>query len=156
MARTGGYRRSAVWRPCGVTPHAALQNKNVVCSGSRVIISTVMKLRWSVKQGGINIETYTKSTCSHKYWTTLHTQWDVAAGVEDFYFREQMQTVIKHRFYPYLCRFLMKIIPVIKWVCACVKTSVSNGGLGICQPNDFYLHWEILRFGLTQRKHYCR
>ena len=27
MARTGGYRRSAVCRPCGVTPHAALQNK---------------------------------------------------------------------------------------------------------------------------------
>ena len=21
----------------------------------------------------------------------------------------------------------------------CVKTSVSNGGLGMCQPNDFYL-----------------
>ena len=29
--------------------------------------------------------------------------------------------------------FLMKIIPVINWVCACIKTSVSNGGLGMCQ-----------------------
>ena len=27
-----------------------------------------MKLRWSVKQGGINVETYTKSTCSHIYY----------------------------------------------------------------------------------------
>ena len=24
------------------------------------------------------------------------------------------------------------------------------GGLGMCQPNDFYLIWEFLRFGLTQ------
>ena len=29
-----------------------------------------MKLRWSVKQGGINVETYTKSTCSHIYICT--------------------------------------------------------------------------------------
>ena len=65
MARTGGYRRSAVWRPCGVTPHAALQNKSVVCSGSRVTISTVMKLHGSDNWGGIKVKTYTKSTCSH-------------------------------------------------------------------------------------------
>ena len=37
---------------------------------------------------------------------------DAATGVEDFYFREQIQTVIKPRFYPRLCQ-LMKIIPVI-------------------------------------------
>ena len=67
MARIGGYRRSAVWRPCGVMPHAALQNKSVVCSGSRVTNSTVMKLRGSVNRGGIIVETYTKSTCSHWY-----------------------------------------------------------------------------------------
>ena len=36
---------------------------------------------------------------------------DIATCVEDFYFREQ--TVIKPRFYPWLCQFLMKIIPVI-------------------------------------------
>ena len=48
-----------------------------------------------------------------------HTQWDttliadVVTGVEDFYFREQIQTVIKSRFYPRLCQFLMKIISVI-------------------------------------------
>ena len=74
MPRTGGYRRSAVWRPCGVTPHAALQNKSVVCSGSRVTNSTVKKLRWSVKQGGINVETYTKSTCSHVYKSNTWTK----------------------------------------------------------------------------------
>ena len=34
-------------------------------------------------------------------------------GVEDFYFREQIQPVIKPRFYLRLCQFLMKIIPVI-------------------------------------------
>ena len=56
MVRTGGYGRSAVWRPCGVTPQATLQNKSVVCSGSRVTISTVMKLRWSVKLGGIIVK----------------------------------------------------------------------------------------------------
>ena len=50
---------------------------------------------------------------------TLHTQLDttliadVATGVEDFYFREQIQIVIKPCFYPRFCRFLMKIIPVI-------------------------------------------
>ena len=56
MARTGGYRRSAVWRPWGVMPHAVLQNKSFVCSGSRVTISTVMKLCWSVKRGGIIVK----------------------------------------------------------------------------------------------------
>ena len=38
------------------------------------------------------------------------TEAEVATGVEDFYFREQIQTVIKSRFYPRLCQFLMKII----------------------------------------------
>ena len=38
---------------------------------------------------------------------------DVATGAEDYYFREQTQTVIKPRFYPRLCQFLMKIISVI-------------------------------------------
>ena len=37
----------------------------------------------------------------------------LATGVEDFYFREQIQTVIKPHFYPRLCQFLMKIIPDI-------------------------------------------
>ena len=36
-----------------------------------------------------------------------------STGVEDFYSREQIQTVIKLRFYPQLCQFVMKIIPVI-------------------------------------------
>ena len=31
-------------------------------------------------------------------------------------FREQIQTVIKPRFYPRLCQFLMKVIPVINCV----------------------------------------
>ena len=38
---------------------------------------------------------------------------DVETAVEDFCFREQIQTVIKPRFYPRLCQFLMKFIPVI-------------------------------------------
>ena len=52
------YCRSAVWRPCDVTPHAAHQNKSVVCSGSRVTNSTVMKLGGSVNRGGIIVKTY--------------------------------------------------------------------------------------------------
>ena len=51
---------------------------------------------------------------------------DVATGVEDSDFWEQIQTVIKPCFYPWLCQFLMKIIPVINWVCACIKTSVED------------------------------
>ena len=45
----------------------------------------------------------------------LHIQWnttliaDTATGVEIFYFQEQIQTVIKPRFYPLLCQFLLKI-----------------------------------------------
>ena len=46
--------------------------------------------------------------------------------VEDFYFREQTQTVIKHRFYPRLCQFLMKIIPVNNRVCACARKSAED------------------------------
>ena len=63
---------------------------------------------------------------------TLHTQWDttmiadVATGVEDFYFQEQIQTIIKPRFCPWLCQFVMKMIPVTNWMCACVKTSVED------------------------------
>ena len=30
------------------------------------------------------------------------------------------------RFYPRLCQFLMKIIPVIIWVCTCIKMSVED------------------------------
>ena len=83
MARTGGYRLSAVWRPWGVTLHATLQNKSIVCSGSRVTISTVMKLHGSVKQGGIIVKTYTKSTCSHLYIYIYipHTDIDIHAPV---------------------------------------------------------------------------
>ena len=49
------------------------------------------------------------------------------------------QKTKKLRFYRRLCQFLMKIIPVINWVCACVKTSVD------------YLTGEFLRFGLTEK-----
>ena len=65
MVRTGGYRRSAVWRPCGVTLHAAVRNKSVVCSGSRVTNSTIMKLHGSDNRGRITVKR-TKSTCSHR------------------------------------------------------------------------------------------
>ena len=40
------------------TPHAVLQNKSAVCSGSRVTNSTVTKLRGSVNRGGITVKTY--------------------------------------------------------------------------------------------------
>ena len=61
-----------------------------------------------------------------------------------------MQTIIKPHFYPQLCQFLMKIIPVINWACACDKTSVEDddflteGCLGMCEPNDFYLSFYVL------------
>ena len=51
---------------------------------------------------------------------------DAAKGVEEFYSREQIQTVIKPRLYPRPCQFLMKIIPVITCVCACVRTSAEE------------------------------
>ena len=41
----------AMWR-------YALQNKSVICSGSRVTNSTVMKLRGSDNQGEIIVKTY--------------------------------------------------------------------------------------------------
>ena len=54
------------------------------------------------------------------YFDSRPQEWKI------FYFREQIQTVTESRFYPLLCQFLMKIIPVINWVCACVKTSVED------------------------------
>ena len=45
----------------------------------------------------------------------------VATGVAHFYFREQIQSVIKPRFYPRLCQFLMKIIPVINFSQGLIK-----------------------------------
>ena len=88
MARTGGYRQSAVWRPCGVTPHAALQNKSVVCSGSRVTISTVMKLHWSVKRGGIIVKRIQRALAHIKIlaisdWHILDFLFFVVASMTD-------------------------------------------------------------------------
>ena len=69
-----------------------------------------------------------KNLC--KYWMILHTQWDTtliaATGVEDFYLLKQIQTIIKPRFHPVLCKFLMKIITVIYSVRACVRTSAED------------------------------
>ena len=76
MARTGGYRRSAVWRPCGITLHAALRNKSVVCSSSQVTISTVMKLHGSVKRGGIIVKTYKE----HLLTQLILVSWYVAVS----------------------------------------------------------------------------
>ena len=54
-------------KPWDVRPtlHASgtLQNKSVVCSGSRVTSGTVIKSRGSVNQGGITVKTCTNSTC---------------------------------------------------------------------------------------------
>ena len=74
-------------------------------------------------------------------------------GVEDFYIREQIQTVIKPRFYPRLCQFLMKIIPVINWVYTCIETSVEDGNFlteGWGCVNLMIFIWELC-FGLTEK-----
>ena len=46
--------------------------------------------------------------------------------VEEFYSLKQIQTVLRRRFYPLLCQFLMKIIIVFNLVCACVMTSTED------------------------------
>ena len=77
----------------------------------------------------------------------------ILTGVDDFYFHEQIQTIIKPCFYPRLCQILMKIIPVIKWVCACVKTSVEDDNFlreGWGCVNLMIFIWEFLHFGLTE------
>ena len=60
MSRTGGYR----WSGVRYTPRFKT-NLSVVCSGSRVTNSTVMKLHESDNRDGIIVKTYAKSTCSH-------------------------------------------------------------------------------------------
>ena len=62
----------------------------------------------------------TKRDCTVKLMQILNDpthpmrHYFATTGVKDFYFREQIQTGTKPRFYPRLCQFLMKIIPVIK------------------------------------------
>ena len=79
VAHTGGYHRLAVWRPCGVMLHTALQNKSVVCSSSCVTNSTVMKLHESDNRDGITVNTCTKSACSRTYYwfagLSLRSMW---------------------------------------------------------------------------------
>ena len=43
----------------------------------------------------------------------------------------------------------MKIIPVIQ-LSVRMRQDVC-WGLGMCEPNNFYLIWEFLRFGLTEK-----
>jgi len=31
------------------------------------------------------------------------------------------------------------------------EPNLSKGGLGMCEPNDSYLIWEVLCFGLTEK-----
>ena len=60
----------------------------------------------------------------------------------------------KASFYPRLCQFLMKIIPVINCVCACAKTSVEVDNFlreGWGCVNLMIFIWEFLRFGLTEK-----
>ena len=64
-----------------------------------------------------------------------------------------MQTIIKPRFYPQLCQFLMTIIPVINSVGACIRMSAEDDnflreGEG-CVPNG-YLMCEFLCSGLSE------
>ena len=81
LACTSSHRRLALWRPCGITLHAVLQNKSGVCSSSRVTNSTVTKLHGSDNQGRIAVKMYTKSTCSycerqtHWTFTLFHIVW---------------------------------------------------------------------------------
>ena len=49
------------------------KKKSIICSGSWVTNSTVMKLHGSDNRGGTAIKTCTKSTCSHIYGATLET-----------------------------------------------------------------------------------
>ena len=65
---TGAHRRLS---PVGCVK-AALQNKSVVCSGSRVTNRTVMKLLESDNWGGITFNTCTKSICSR--WNIFKAQ----------------------------------------------------------------------------------
>ena len=91
---------------------------------------------------------------------------DAATGVEEFYSREQIQTVIKLRFYPRLCQFLMKIIPVIKCVCACVRTSSEEDncpreGGGRVYLTIFFFFFFLIEFEsfyvlVCQRQHCSR
>ena len=46
--------------------------------------------------------------------------------MEDLYSREQIQTVLKPRFYPRLCQSSVKIITVINRVSACVRAYAEN------------------------------
>ena len=71
-----------------------------------------------------------------------------------FYFREQIQTVIMLCFYPQLCQFLMKIIPVINWRRACIKMSAEDDNFlreGWRCVNLMIFIWELLCFGLTEK-----
>ena len=75
---------------------------------------------------------------------------DIATGVEDFYFWEQIQTVIKPNFYPQLCEFLMKIIPVINWMYTSAEDdNFLREGWGCVNLMIFI--WEFLCFGLTEK-----
>ena len=82
--------------------------------------STFNAMRFDKTLSHASVKKKTKKVNGFRF-RTLHTRCDttliadVATGVEDFYFREQKQTVIKPRFYPRLCQFLMKMIPVINW-----------------------------------------
>ena len=54
----------------------------------------------------------------------------------------------------YSCQFLMEIILVINWACACVRTSVEDDNFimeGWGCVNLVIFIWEFLRFGLTQK-----
>ena len=75
LACSGGYRWSAVWRPCGVMLHTALQNKSVVCSGSHVTNSTVMKVHESDNWGGITV-THVQRALAHTYLWSVVTQFN--------------------------------------------------------------------------------
>ena len=63
---------------------------------------------------------------------------------EDFYFQEQMQAVIKPRFYPLLCQFLMEII-MVKTLTECAhaskRVSISTESVSVEDDNFLMAGW---------------
>ena len=167
MARTGGYRRPAVWRPCGVTPHAALQNKSVVCSGSRVTISTVMKLRWSVKRGGIIVKRIQRALAHiyiyypfNMFMSTKHTEqtsvtWMLKSNIGPLLQTLKMRLFFLRLFFlppPPPPPFVVVVVCLFVWFVLDVifeDLKVTGKTKRIIPSDDYSRHWMVPR-GIRQ------
>ena len=54
-------------QPCDITLHTALQDKSIVCSGSRFMSSTVLRWHGYNNWSKINVKSSAKCTCSYVY-----------------------------------------------------------------------------------------